>query len=288
VTKLSGGSTVSFEYGIWKLVFKKNPSASTHRQFVNDFFQFMETAMSQYSNLFVTGDFNLHLNENSLIIDDFNSSLNAMGLEQHVDFSTHVSGHCLDLVITESLNVHVMSCKPGPFISDHCVIKTVLDIKKDNAISKSVASRNYKRIDNIEFFTALYSIEVEDQSIDTFVEQFESKLFDVLEQHAPLKEKTCVCRSSKPWFNEDIVQLKRQSRKLELFLRKYPEQSNFEAFKTASLRTKYFDTIVEEQKHVVSEKMVSAKGNSKKLYSLVCELTGTKVENPLPDNVADT
>ena len=102
VTKLSGGSTVSFEYGIWKLVFKnicihiigiyRPPSASTHRQFVNEFFQFMKTAMSQYSNLFVTGDFNLHLNESSLIIDDFNSSLNAMGLEQHVDFSTHVSG----------------------------------------------------------------------------------------------------------------------------------------------------------------------------------------------------
>jgi len=34
--------------------------------------------------------------------------------------------------------------------------------------------------------------------------------------------------------------------------------------------------------------MVSVKGNSKKLYSLVCELTGTKIENPLPDNVADT
>ena len=35
--------------------------------------------MSQYSNMFVTGDFNLHLNESSLIIDDFNSSPNAMG-----------------------------------------------------------------------------------------------------------------------------------------------------------------------------------------------------------------
>jgi len=34
--------------------------------------------------------------------------------------------------------------------------------------------------------------------------------------------------------------------------------------------------------------MVNAKGNSKELYSLVCEITGTKVENPLPDNVADT
>jgi len=66
--------------------------------------------MSQYSNLFATGIFNLHLNENSLIIDDFNSSLNDVGLEQHVDFSTHVSWQSLDLVITESLNVHVTSC----------------------------------------------------------------------------------------------------------------------------------------------------------------------------------
>ena len=101
VTKLSGGSSVSFEYGVWKLVFKnicihvigiyRPTSASAHRQFVNDFFQFTERVMSQYSNLFATGIFNLHLNENSLIIDDFNSSLNDVGLEQHVDFSTHVS-----------------------------------------------------------------------------------------------------------------------------------------------------------------------------------------------------
>ena len=73
----------------------------------------------------------MHLNENSLIIDDFNSSLNALGLEQHVDLSIHYNGQSLDLVITESLNIHVTSCKPGPFISDHYVNKTVIDIKKD-------------------------------------------------------------------------------------------------------------------------------------------------------------
>lgn len=33
--------------------------------------------------------------------------------------------------------------------------------------------------------------------------------------------------------------------------------------------------------------MVSAKGDSKKLYQLVWELTGTKTDNPLPDDVAD-
>jgi len=48
VTKLSCGSTVSFENGIWKLVFTnicihvigiyRPPSASTDRQFVNEFF----------------------------------------------------------------------------------------------------------------------------------------------------------------------------------------------------------------------------------------------------------
>lgn len=34
--------------------------------------------------------------------------------------------------------------------------------------------------------------------------------------------------------------------------------------------------------------MVNAKGDSKKLYNLVSELTGTKSENPLPDSVADS
>jgi len=82
----------------------------------------------------------------------------------------------------------------------------------------------------------LPSCNVEDQSMDTFVDQLESEISDVLEQHAQLNEKTCVCRPSKPSFSEDIFQLKRQSRKRERVWRKYLEKSNIEAFQTA--RTK--------------------------------------------------
>lgn len=120
----------------------------------------MESAIPKYSNFFLTGDFNLHIDDGSNVIEYFNNSVSAMGLEQHVDFSTHTGGHSLDLVITESLNVIVVSCEPGPFISDHCVIKTVLGIRKERIVSKIVVSRNYKDTDENEFSSTLNTFEL--------------------------------------------------------------------------------------------------------------------------------
>ena len=75
-----------------------------------------------------------------------------MGLEQHVSFDTHVGGNNLDLVITEVTNgVDVLKCEQGPFISDHCVVKIVVNVKKENIISKTVTFCNFKEIDKSEF-----------------------------------------------------------------------------------------------------------------------------------------
>ena len=44
----------------------------------------------------------------------------ALGLDQHVTFPTHRSNNILDLVFTECLSTHrILSCKPGPYLSDH-------------------------------------------------------------------------------------------------------------------------------------------------------------------------
>lgn len=112
----------------------------------------MEKAIPQYLTLIVMGDFNLHIHEDSNAIVDFKNSLFTLGLEQYVDFSTHTGGHSLDLDITESVNgVNIQSCEPGPFISDHCVVKTVLNIKKESVVSKTAVPRNYKTLTRSNF-----------------------------------------------------------------------------------------------------------------------------------------
>ena len=45
--------------------------------------------------------------------------------------------------------------------------------------------------------------------------------------------------------------------------------------------------IREEKLQSTSGKVEECKGDTKKLYSLVRYLTGTKVQNPMPDNTGD-
>ena len=85
VTELSNSFTHSFEFGIWKLVFKnitmhvigvyRPPSLSTCTQFVADFFQKLEEFLPIYSNLMIIGDFNLHIQEEKTAITEFKNSL---------------------------------------------------------------------------------------------------------------------------------------------------------------------------------------------------------------------
>ena len=52
-------------------------------------------------------------------------------------------------------------------------------------------------------------------------------------------------------------------------------------------RNKYNAMIREEKLKSTSGKVEECKGDTKKLYSLVRYLTGTKVQNPMPDNTGD-
>ena len=146
--RISHGVTRSFEFGIWQHILKnitlhimgvyRPPSLATNTQFISDFSEFIEGIVPQYSNLMIIGDFNLHIDDNSSTTADFKDSLFSMGLTQHVDFSTHTGGNILDLVITEATNgVYVLSCEPGTLVSDHCIVKVTLNVKKENILSKT-------------------------------------------------------------------------------------------------------------------------------------------------------
>ena len=172
IRKMDHGTKQSFEFGIWKLIFKgitvhvvgiyRPPSLATCKQFVIDISNFLEDILPTYSNLLIMGDFNIHIDNGSWASTNFQNCLHAMGLEQHVNFSTHTAGNCLDLVITESTNgVCVLKCEQGHFLSDHCAVHVVINVKKENITSKTVQFRNGKRISHSEFSDDLAKISVD-------------------------------------------------------------------------------------------------------------------------------
>lgn len=296
VRRLSADMSGSFEYGVWQLTLKnitihivgiyRPPSLATPVQFVSDFFQFMEGIVAEYSNLMVMGDFNLNINDHSNALSEFNNSLFALGLEQHVDFSTHIGGNSLDLVISEASNgVNIISCEPNSFVSDHCAVKIITNVKKENIISKSVTFRNFKNMNNSAFSSDLSKLSIECEHIDSFIEQFEGEIKNILDTHAPLEDKMKIYRAPKPWFSDDILHLKRLLRKSERLWRKYRQPHQYELFKTA--RNKYNYEINQAKRLTLSQKIVDFKGDSKKLYKFVSELTGKNTDNPMPTSVND-
>jgi len=79
------------------------PPSSSQSDFLSEFTSLLEDFHCSPSDLIITGDFNLHLdNPSAPYVSSFLDILDTFGLTQHITFPTHESGHTLDLLITRS------------------------------------------------------------------------------------------------------------------------------------------------------------------------------------------
>ena len=106
---------------------------TTNSAFLDEFTDWITMDLAQEKNIFIPGDFNIHIN-NSNKDDDastFLETIEALGLQQHVNFSTHRKSYTLDLVLTESFSrIIIKSCTQGSFLSDYCVVLCQTSIKR--------------------------------------------------------------------------------------------------------------------------------------------------------------
>ena len=142
---LENGEKSSFEYLAWKA--STNNSSITllaiyhphhHRLtiqhipvFLEEFADYMENLLTTNHNIVIAGDFNLNINNwEDPEAQLFTDMIDTLGLDCHINFPTHQSGHNLDLVSTESLNeMKIIRCIPGTYLSDHCTIECLLSLK---------------------------------------------------------------------------------------------------------------------------------------------------------------
>ena len=65
--------------------------------FMDDLTDYFTKWMASYRNIMICGDFNMHiagLTEAQM----FNDNMEALGLQQHINFETHHAGNILDLL----------------------------------------------------------------------------------------------------------------------------------------------------------------------------------------------
>ena len=232
--KVDSGERRSFEFGEWILkygssklrviVIYRIPYSAAHpvstNVFLNEFPAYLESVVMSPEPLLITGDFNIHVDvPGDPDAARFLELLTSMGLEQHVDKPTHISGHSLDLIITRCSD-SLLSAKPiaDYLFSDHITILCDLELGKPPPKAKQVSNRKIKEIDREKLQADLSSSELYQNTPDTLdelVNNYNTTLAQALDRHAPLRTKVIRSRPLAPWFNEEIKAARREKRKAE-------------------------------------------------------------------------
>ena len=210
------GKTRSFEYGIWHIssantklsivaiyhppYTNKNPI--TNNMFIDDFTDWLVEEIMLHDNLLILGNFNLHINH----LDNpktgiFLDTVTAMGLNQHVNFATHHLGNILDVVLLEELSqFQILSCKPGFYLLDHCMVEVDISLPRDDLVRKTITYRNIKGMDSEKFIQdAKFDDLLQLENLDELIMAFENNVNEAIDQHAP--EKTKIITLVEVWYS---------------------------------------------------------------------------------------
>ena len=132
---------------------------------------FLADVLADHRNILIFGDFNIHINNK----DDpdakvFSDVMEALGLNKHINFSSHISDNTLDLVFTKAISsLKVLECSEGSYISDHKATHITLSVPGDDIEKKIIKTRNLKTIRTGDHIANMKLNEIPDTNVDTMV-----------------------------------------------------------------------------------------------------------------------
>ena len=154
---------------------------------MDEYVEFLADVLADHRNLLILGDFNIHVNS----IDDpdaevFSDMMEALGLDQHTNFSTHRSGNILDLVFTEvNSSLKVLECSEGSYMSDHRALYISISAPRDDIEKKTIKTRNLKTIKTKHLIDNMKLDEIPDGDVDTMVTEMELRMKKVFNEIHP-------------------------------------------------------------------------------------------------------
>ena len=181
--------------------------------------------------------------------------------------------------------IKVTSCTPGPFLSDQCAVKFTVSLTKQHMERKEITFHQTKDIDYEIFTKDLHLDDIEESELDSTVECFHNRLQTTLDSHAPEISRIITTRAKNPWFTPKLKLQKQTVRCREKAWRRYKEQHHWQALQTEC--NKYKSLLKSIKRQTLTEKVDECRHDTKGLYALAANLTGTKSENLLPPNLSD-
>ena len=160
----------------------------TNGRFIEKFTDYVSTNLPEHQNNIFIGDFNLHVS-NTLETDSaiFNDPTEALGLYQHVSFSTHKSGNVLDLVLSDiTSKSKVLTTAPIPFISNHRAVIGTLSIKRLRPVTSKTLVRQTGKVSDSQWGEEFNPDNIVlNGKFDKFVSTFNEELKRVYNELAP-------------------------------------------------------------------------------------------------------
>ena len=235
----------------------------------------------------IIGDFSIHMdniaNPDTITFNDFLDSFN---LQNHVNFSTNIARHRLDLYITEWDSGLFQSISNGHLISDHNFIHVKVRAPKPYVSPKRISYRKLKNINH-----DLFKIDLSANLMETLnsisscsardlVEVYNNACTKTLNKHAPVKKKVISLIHNQPWFNDNIRKEIQLCRKKETLLYRNPCTYTFQAF--YNQRHYCANLIRSSQKYYYNNLIWENRQDYKTLFNLTNSLLG-KSDKLLPE-----
>ena len=216
--------TFKLHIGKWKspvnlAVLYKPPNTSI-LQFTLDLAQYLESSITEHGKHILCRDVNIKVNDtqdpNTITFQDF---LDSFSLKNNVLFPTHKHNNTLDHIISSQQSETVQGVTQGPLISDHNIIVFKLKVEKAPSQTKKIAYCKLDDINRSQFRCRLrqeiISTLNNDPTLETSVDRYHHILKDLLDEFAPIQEKTVKLRKNIPWYGKEIRNKVRVRCKLE-------------------------------------------------------------------------
>jgi hypothetical protein len=283
----------SFSKNILFCLIYRPPSTSVSR-FLTEISDLCALLVS-YDELVLLGDFNISrlLNEhNNGINNDLTDLMETFSLTQHVQVPTHQHGGILDLIFTRQHSSIVNAIVAEDGFSDHMTILFDFIIhvpNHSNRVLSSITFRPYKCIDVTAFqsdisaaFQNMISQSACPMSCEALISSYKSIVTDALDVHAPYKVIHIKSRRTLPWFNSDLRALKRSVRKAERKWRNTKLEVHRSMF--VAIKTSYNSTINEAASDFLAKSVEEARGQPKRMWSVLNSVLGRVSSIVLPDH----
>ena len=158
-------------------------------------------------NYIILGDFNLHVNDQDDVdAQIFSDSMEALGLKEHSMIPTHKNNNVLDLTFTKIISdISVKAVETASYISDHCPIIAILNIKKEQVRQVQRVIHKAAEIGPDEWNQEFNKLNIKwDNTLCNLVDQLDNELVRVYDALTQSKQVSSLLRTKQPWYDSEM------------------------------------------------------------------------------------